>query len=65
MGQGIGRQGDVGAFDRPARALEGVVIAQQTSASATSGVNRAQTERWMTELSNWGHLGRDDQGRGW
>ena len=39
------------------------VRAQQggTSGKPRPEVTRAQTERWMTELSNWGRWGRDDQ----
>jgi hypothetical protein len=37
--------------------------AQQAPASESlhPEVTRAQTERWMTELSNWGRWGKDDQ----
>ena len=39
------------------------VRAQQAPASRTPHpeVTRAQTDRWMTELSNWGRWGKDDQ----
>ena len=37
--------------------------AQQTPTAEAPGpeVTRAQTQRWMTELSNWGRWGKDDQ----
>jgi hypothetical protein len=40
-----------------------VVTAQQAPAPTKPRpeVTRAQTERWMTELSNWGRWGKDDQ----
>jgi putative cyclase len=39
------------------------IHAQQAPASGTPHpeITRAQTERWMTELSNWGRWGKDDQ----
>jgi hypothetical protein len=39
------------------------VHAQQAPASGKphAEVTRAQTDRWMTELSNWGRWGKDDQ----
>src|SRR5436189_2519961 len=56
---------------RPTGVLVGVGIvccglaacAQQAPASESlhPEVTRAQTERWMTELSNWGRWGQDDQ----
>ena len=38
-------------------------LAQQAPASGKPRpeVTRAETERWMTELSNWGRWGKDDQ----
>ena len=29
--------------------------------SSHTPVNKAQVDRWMTELSNWGRWGKDDQ----
>ena len=29
--------------------------------SGQSGVSKAQFEKWMTELSNWGRWGKDDE----
>ena len=39
------------------------VHARQTPVAGTSRpeVTKAQVERWMTELSNWGRWGQDDQ----
>ena len=39
------------------------VDAPQTPAAGTSRpeVTKAQVQRWMTELSNWGRWGKDDQ----
>ncbi len=39
------------------------VHAQQTRAAETprAEVTKAQVQRWMTELSNWGRWGKDDQ----
>jgi hypothetical protein len=39
------------------------IRAQQAGASGQGHpeITRAQTERWMTELSNWGRWGKDDQ----
>jgi kynurenine formamidase len=34
-------------------------LAQQSSSHAP--VNKAQVDRWMTDLSNWGRWGKDDQ----
>ena len=41
-------------------------LALRAQQASTSGkprpeVSRAQTDRWMTELSNWGRWGKDDQ----
>ncbi len=41
-----------------ALALGGVAFAQQASHPPA---NKAQVDRWMTELSNWGRWGKDDQ----
>ena len=39
------------------------VHAQQTPSAETPRpeVTKAQVQRWMTELSNWGRWGKDDQ----
>src|SRR6185295_3116609 len=39
-------------------ALAGAAAAQQTPRTPA---NKAQVDRWMTELSNWGRWGKDDQ----
>jgi hypothetical protein len=41
----------------------GLTVGAQAPASRTAHpeVTRAETERWMTELSNWGRWGKDDQ----
>jgi hypothetical protein len=39
-------------------ALAAAAAAQQTPRTS---VNKAQVDRWMTELSNWGRWGKDDQ----
>src|ERR1700687_3889173 len=35
--------------------------AQRAPQETTSQVTKEQFERWMTELSNWGRWGKDDQ----
>jgi hypothetical protein len=40
-------------------AISVTALAQQSSSHAP--VNKAQVDRWMTDLSNWGRWGRDDQ----
>jgi hypothetical protein len=42
-----------------ASVLSVTALAQQSSTRAP--VNKAQVDRWMTELSNWGRWGKDDQ----
>ena len=43
-----------------AASLSGVVFSQQ-SQSTYVPVTKAQVDRWMNELSNWGRWGKDDQ----
>jgi putative cyclase len=40
-------------------AVSVVALAQQSSSHTP--VNKAQVDRWMTDLSNWGRWGKDDQ----
>src|SRR6185436_2836787 len=47
-----------GVGDRRARAEARAYV--QTAASSHT-VTKAMVDRWMTELSNWGRWGKDDQ----
>src|SRR5262249_26112672 len=38
-----------------------VAVAALAQQSSHTPANKAQVDRWMTELSNWGRWGKDDQ----
>ena len=42
-------------------ALTGTVAAMAQQSSSHAPADKAQVDRWMTELSNWGRWGKDDQ----
>src|SRR5665647_3883903 len=39
----------------------GVITTAMSSAATAQTYDRAQMERWQSELSNWGRWGKDDQ----